>query len=279
MAPPTDSDAATCPPWNSLQGKVVMVTGASSGIGKEICLDLARAGCRVVAAARRIDQLKVLCDEINDRDSVRAIGVWLDLNKEEGIIAEAVRRAWDSFGRIDALVNNAGIRDKVYSVLDWPEEKWNELMNTNLTGTWLVTKHVCRRMRDAKMKGSVINITTIAALDRGQLPGAAAYVASKTGVAGISKVMALELGEFGIRANSIAPGLFKSEITAGLVGKEWIQRVCERTTPLKTYGSVDPAITSLVRYLIHDSSGYVSGNNFIVDAGATLPGVPIFSSL
>ncbi|KAJ4793910.1 NAD(P)-binding Rossmann-fold superfamily protein [Rhynchospora pubera] len=279
MAPPTDSDAATCPPWKSLQGKVVMVTGASSGIGKEICLDLARAGCRVVAAARRVDQLKVLCDEINGRDSVRAIGVWLDLNKEEGIIAEAVRRAWDSFGRIDALVNNAGIRDKVYSVLDWPEEKWNELMNTNLTGTWLVTKHVCRRMRDAKMKGSVINITTIAALDRGQLPGAAAYVASKTGVAGISKVMALELGEFGIRANSIAPGLFKSEITAGLVGKEWIQRVCERTTPLKTYGSVDPAITSLVRYLIHDSSGYVSGNNFIVDAGATLPGVPIFSSL
>ncbi|KAJ4817745.1 NAD(P)-binding Rossmann-fold superfamily protein [Rhynchospora pubera] len=279
MASPTDSDAATCPPWKSLQGKVVMVTGASSGIGKEICLDLARAGCRVVAAARRVDQLKVLCDEINGRDSVRAIGVWLDLNKEEGIIAEAVRRAWDSFGRIDALVNNAGIRDKVYSVLDWPEEKWNELMNTNLTGTWLVTKHVCRRMRDAKMKGSVINITTIAALDRGQLPGGAAYVASKTGVAGISKVMALELGEFGIRANSIAPGLFKSEITAGLVGKEWIQRVCERTTPLKTYGSVDPAITSLVRYLIHDSSGYVSGNNFIVDAGATLPGVPIFSSL
>ncbi|KAJ1699902.1 hypothetical protein LUZ63_008414 [Rhynchospora breviuscula] len=279
MASPTNCDAATCPPWKSLQGKVVMVTGASSGIGKEICLDLARAGCRVVAAARRFDQLKVLCDEINGRDSVRAIGVWLDLNKEEGIIAEAVRRAWDSFGRIDALVNNAGIRDKVYSVLDWPEEKWNELMNTNLTGTWLVTKHVCRRMRDAKVKGSVINITTIAALDRGQLPGGAAYVASKTGVAGISKVMAMELGEFGIRANSIAPGLFKSEITAGLVGKEWLQRVCERTTPLKTYGSADPAITSLVRYLIHDSSGYVSGNNFIVDAGATLPGVPIFSSL
>ncbi|KAJ3696608.1 hypothetical protein LUZ61_000313 [Rhynchospora tenuis] len=279
MASPTNSDAATCPPWKSLQGKVVMVTGASSGIGKEISLDLARAGCRVVAAARRVDRLKELCDEINGRGSVGAIGVWLDVSKEEGIIAEAVRQAWDSFGRIDALINNAGIRDKKYSVLDWPEEKWNELMNTNLTGTWLVTKHVCGRMRDAKVKGSVINITTIGALARGQVPGGAAYVASKNGVSGISKVMALELGEFGIRANSIAPGLFKSEITEGLVGKEWLQRVCERTTPLKTYGSVDPAITSLVRYLIHDSSGYVSGNTFIVDAGLTLPGVPIFSSL
>ncbi|KAJ3696606.1 hypothetical protein LUZ61_000311 [Rhynchospora tenuis] len=243
MASPTNNDAATCPPWKSLEGKVVMVTGGSSGIGKEICLDLVRAGCRVVAAARRLDQLKELCDEINGRGSVRAIGVWLDVSKEEGIIAEAVRRAWDSFGRIDALVNNAGIRDKVYSVLDWPEEKWNELMNTNLTGTWLVTKHVCRRMRDAKVKGSVINITTIAALDRGQLPGGAAYVASKTGVSGISKVMALELGEF-VRANSIAPGIFKSEITVGLMGKEWLQRVCERTAPLNTYGNVDPAITS-----------------------------------
>jgi NAD(P)-dependent dehydrogenase (short-subunit alcohol dehydrogenase family) len=94
-----------------------MVTGASSGIGKEICLDLARAGCLVVAAARRVDQLKKLCDEINGWDSanqatssVRSIGVWLDVSKEEGIIAEAVKRAWDSFGRIDALVNNAGIR-------------------------------------------------------------------------------------------------------------------------------------------------------------------------
>lgn len=92
-------------------------------------------------------------------------------------------------------------------------------------------------------------------------------------------MIALELGEFGIRANSIAPGLFKSEITAGLLEKEWLQQVCERTTPLKTYGTSNPAITSLIRYLIHDSSGYVSGNAFIVDAGVTLPGVPIFSSL
>jgi NAD(P)-dependent dehydrogenase (short-subunit alcohol dehydrogenase family) len=93
------------------------------------------------------------------------------------------------------------------------------------------------------------------------------------------QVIAMELGEFGIRANSIAPGLFKSEITAGLLEKEWLQRVCERTTPLRTYGSINPAITSIIRYLIHDLSEYVSGNNFIVDAGATLPGVPIFSSL
>jgi NAD(P)-dependent dehydrogenase (short-subunit alcohol dehydrogenase family) len=81
----------------------------------------------------------------------------------------------------------------VYSVLDWPEEKWNDLMDTNLTGTWLVTKHVCRHMRDAKLKGSVINVSSIAAIDRGQLPGGAAYVASKSGITALTKVIPLFL--------------------------------------------------------------------------------------
>jgi NAD(P)-dependent dehydrogenase (short-subunit alcohol dehydrogenase family) len=91
--------------------------------------------------------------------------------------------------------------------------------------------------------------------------------------------MAVELGVSKIRVNSISPGLFKSEITQGLMQKDWLDNVAKRTVPLRTFGTSDPALTSLVRYLIHDSSAYVSGNIFIVDAGATLPGVPIFSSL
>ena len=91
--------------------------------------------------------------------------------------------------------------------------------------------------------------------------------------------MALELGAYNIRANAIAPGLFKSEITSGLMQKDWLNTVAQRTCPMRTFGTSDPALTSLVRYLIHDSSRYISGNVFIVDAGATLPGVPIFSSL
>lgn len=93
------------------------------------------------------------------------------------------------------------------------------------------------------------------------------------------QVMALELGEYKIRVNSISPGLFKSEITEKLIEKDWLAKVEEKIVPLRSHGTVDPALTSLARYLIHDSSEYVSGNNFIVDAGVTLPGVPIFSSL
>uniref|UniRef100_A0A151SQY7 Carbonyl reductase [NADPH] 2 n=2 Tax=Cajanus cajan TaxID=3821 RepID=A0A151SQY7_CAJCA len=91
--------------------------------------------------------------------------------------------------------------------------------------------------------------------------------------------MALELGVHKIRVNSISPGIFKSEITEKLMQKPWLNNVTMKTVPLRTLGTSDPALTSLARYLIHDSSAYVSGNIFIVDAGATLPGVPIYSSL
>ncbi|KAM6548070.1 hypothetical protein CsatB_019746 [Cannabis sativa] len=275
-------------PWLDLQGKVVMVTGASSGLGRDFCVDLAKAGCRVVAAARRVDRLKSLCDEINSlalstpsssSGSVRAMAVELDVCADGPTIEKSVQRAWEAFGRIDALVNNAGIRGNVRSPLDLSEEEWNNVMKTNLTGTWLVSKYVCIQMRDKGHGGSVINISSIAGLSRGQLPGAAAYASSKAGVNTLTKVMAVELGVHKIRVNAISPGLFKSEITQGLMKKDWLSNVAEKTVPLRTYGTSDPALTSLVRYLIHDSSVYVSGNVFIVDAGATLPGVPIFSSL
>lgn len=281
-------------PWHDLTGKVVMVTGASSGLGRDLCSDLAKAGCRIVAAARRIDRLVSLCDEINQlgrnggagssgncevTGDVRAVAVELDVSAKGPAIEASVEKAWEAFGRIDGLINNAGVRGNVLSPLELTEEEWDSTMRTNLTGTWLVSKYVCKHMRDAHHGGSIINISSIAGLDRGQLPGGLAYATSKTGVVTLTKVMAMEMGMYKIRVNSINPGLFRSEITEGLMEKEWLNNVAERTVPLRTFGSTDPALTSLARYLIHDLSHYISGNVFIVDAGATLPGVPIFSSL
>ncbi|KAK2981089.1 hypothetical protein RJ640_012044 [Escallonia rubra] len=273
-------------PWADLTGKVVMVTGASSGIGRDFCLDLARAGCKIIAAARRLERLQSLCDEINrltpspaQPNSVRAVAVELDVSAEGPAIDASVQRAWSAFGRVDALINNAGVRGRVHTPLDLSEEEWNDLFKTNLTGSWLVSKYIGIRMRDANLGGSIINISSIAGLNRGQLPGSLGYAASKAGVNAMSKVMAIELAMYNIRVNSINPGLFKSEITEGLMQKDWLSKVALRTVPMRTFGTSDPALTSLVRYLIHDSTQYVSGNVFIVDAGATLPGVPIFSSL
>ncbi|KAH7557115.1 hypothetical protein JRO89_XS11G0049200 [Xanthoceras sorbifolium] len=429
-------------PWRDLEGKVVMVTGASSGLGREFCLDLAKAGCRIVAAARRMERLKSLCDEINnlisgEARSGRAVAVELDVCADGATIERSVHMAWEAFGRIDVLVNNAGVRGTVKNPLDLSEEEWDHVIRTNLTGSWLVSKYVCIRIRDANQGGSVINISSIVGLNRGQLPGAVAYASSKaglntmtkvnilsqcsarwlcphegeaaesmriwwwggrrafrrpphatlrtllkpvpqaatafnsafqhyyttfpfskhmvhrypsmvigsskseSGVPGLSslalsqsspatsdpvphtstttatvvsssptavsdslptiqpggeisqdnhpnlehcpntelQVMAVELGVHKIRVNSISPGIFRSEITESLMQKEWLNKVVSKSVPLRSHGTTDPALTSLVRYLVHDSSEYVSGNIFIVDAGATLPGVPIFSSL
>ncbi|CAI8616411.1 unnamed protein product [Vicia faba] len=268
-------------PWHTLAGKVVLVTGASAGIGRDICLDLAQASCRVVLAARRVDRLLSVCDEINGdlSENLRAVAVELDVAADGSAIEKYVQKAWEAFGHIDVLINNAGIRGNVNSPLELSEEEWNNVFKTNITGTWLVSKHVCKLMRDSNRKGSIINISSIAGLERGQLPGATAYACSKAGVNMLTKVMALELGAYKIRVNSISPGLFKSEITESLMKKDWLNNVAIKTVPLKDYGTSNPALTSVVRYLIHDSSAYVTGNIFIVDAGATLPGVPIFSSL
>ncbi|XP_044505364.1 3-oxoacyl-[acyl-carrier-protein] reductase FabG-like [Mangifera indica] len=266
-------------PWSQMNDKVVMVTGASSGLGLQFCLDLAKAGCRIIAAARRIDRLKSLCDEINKSGSIRAAAVELDVCMDGATIDKAIQKAWDAFGKIDALVNNAGVRGTVKTPLDLSEEEWNLVLKTNLTGSWLVSKSVCIRMRDANLGGSVINISSIAGLERGHLPGDVHYASSKAGLNTMTKVMALELGVYKIRVNSISPGIFKSEITKGLMQKTWLNNVALKTVPLRDLGTADPALTSLVRYLVHDSSKYVTGNVFIVDAGATLPGVPIFSSL
>lgn len=268
-------------PWCELKDKVVLVTGASSGIGREICLDLCKAGCKIVAAARRVDRLNSLCSEINSFGAigVQAVALELDVSSEADTIRKAVKEAWETFGKIDVLINNAGIRGNVKSSLDLSEEEWDKVFRTNLTGSWLISKYVCLLMRDAERGGSVINVSSISGLHRGLLRGGLAYACSKGGVDTMTRMMAIELAVYKIRVNSIAPGIFRSEITQGLFQKEWLKKVTEKVVPLKMQQTVDPGLTSLVRYLIHDSSQYVTGNTYIVDSGTTLPGVPIFSSL
>ncbi|KAK9069263.1 hypothetical protein SSX86_013379 [Deinandra increscens subsp. villosa] len=274
--------------WRDLKGKVVMVTGASSGIGWELCIDLAKSGCRVIAAARRIDRLKALCDEINsfdisgchvNRSDVLAVAVELDVSADGPKIEESVRKAWDAFGHIDALINNAGIAGPLQSTLDLSQKDWDSIFKTNLRGSWLVSRYVCLLMRDSNQGGSVINISSVGGLNRVHQLGKVAYNSSKAALDTMTRIMSIELGKHNIRVNSIAPGLVNSEITKGLMKKKWINNVAAKTVPLKEFGKTDPSLTTLVRFLIVDSSSYITGNIFIADGGISLPGVPLYSSL
>ncbi|XP_051138812.1 uncharacterized protein LOC127256709 [Andrographis paniculata] len=276
-------------PWFELD-KVVMVTGASSGLGWEFCLDLAESGCRVIAAARRADRLESLCSKINEifpqtaygepvRACPTAVAVELDISASEKVIASRVNEAWDIFGKIDVLINNAGARERLHGPLDLSCEEWDKIIRTNQTGTWLVSKCVCRRMREARLGGSIINVSSLAALDRVVFHGGHAYAASKAALNTITKVMAMELGEYNVRVNAIVPGLLKSEITRELMQKSSLENAIVRTVPLHSFGTVNSALGSIVKYLIYESPQYVTGNVFIVDGGYTLAGVPIFSSL
>ncbi|KAK1427046.1 hypothetical protein QVD17_15728 [Tagetes erecta] len=270
-------------PWHDLKHKVVMVTGASSGIGWDFCIDLAKSGCKIIAAARRTDCLKSLCDEINNfhtsDGSVIAVPVKLDVSADASAIDDSVTEAWNAFGRIDALVNNAGIRGPNRSSLDLEEDDWRTTFGVNVRGSWLVSKYVCKQMLASDQEGSIINISSVAGLNRMQPHGAIAYASSKSALNTMTKIMAMEVGKHRIRVNSICPGLFKSEITEKLVQKKWLKNVASKTVPLRDFGTTDPALTSLVRYLIHGSSSYLTGNVFIADSGHSLPGVPLYSSL
>ncbi|KAK9069272.1 hypothetical protein SSX86_013388 [Deinandra increscens subsp. villosa] len=275
-------------PWRDLKGMVVMVTGASSGLGREFCIDLAKAGCKIIAAARRVDRLKSLCDEINNdhvnqtiaRNLVMAVAVELDVSADSPVIENSVKKAWRAFGRIDALINNAGIRGPYKKSLDLEEEDWDRTYRTNVRGSWLVSKYVCQHMLAFDQEGgSIINISSISGVNRMLPHGAIAYASSKSALNTMTQVMALELGKHKIRVNAVCPGLFKSEITEEIMQKEWLKNVATKIVPLGDFGTTDPALTSLIKYLILGSSNYVTGNIFIVDSGHTLPGVPLYSSL
>eukprot|EP00270_Netrium_digitus_P010599 TRINITY_DN3294_c0_g1_i4.p1 TRINITY_DN3294_c0_g1~~TRINITY_DN3294_c0_g1_i4.p1 ORF type:complete len:211 (-),score=53.95 TRINITY_DN3294_c0_g1_i4:757-1389(-) len=177
----------------SVRGKRALVTGSSSGLGRVFALELARRGCHVVVAARRLEKLDDLVKEIsgfssNGRDSGRAFAVELNVRGKEVDVDAAVQRAWDAFNGLDVLVNNAGYRGRKADILELTEEEWDETMETNLRGCWLVSKAVVKRMASHGLKGSIINISSIAGSDGGLLPSAAAYTASKAGMIRFSNV-------------------------------------------------------------------------------------------
>src|SRR4026209_2423638 len=199
----------------SVAGKVALITGASSGFGNQFAKVLAREGAKVGLAARRVDVLRSLAQEIRGAGGVAAVAQ-LDVADAASIPA-ALTSIERELGRIDVLVNNSGI-SIVKPVLDYTEQDWDAVVDVNLKGAFFVATEVARRMRADGRGGSIINIESILSFRQtGHIP---AYVASKAGLTQLTKTMALELARHDIRVNGIAPGYFSTDINRDFLASE-----------------------------------------------------------
>jgi NAD(P)-dependent dehydrogenase (short-subunit alcohol dehydrogenase family) len=247
----------------SLLGQVALVTGASSGIGAHFAKVLAKAGAKVAIAARSVAKLQELSTQIA-KEGGFAFPVSMDVLDANSINA-AVSTVVEALGPIEILVNCAGVGVRK-SFLELEESEWDYVADTNLKGTWLVTKAVAPYLIQAQKPGSFINISSIAASRA--INGRTAYATSKAGVEQLTHVLALELAQHKIRVNTIAPGLILTDMTrefiASTIGKEFLTRV-----PLNHVAEVEDLAGTLL-LLASKASRYMTGACIRVDGGLTV---------
>ena len=243
----------------ALEGKVALVTGASKGIGRAIAEKFVEAGAKVAFTyLSSVEKGQALEQELSANGGV-AKGYRSDASntaQAEQLVEDVVKE----FGKIDIVVNNAGItRDGLLMRMN--EEQWDAVINTNLKSVFNVTKAATKHMMRAKV-GSVINITSVVGI-KGNA-GQANYAASKAGIIGFTKSVALELGSRNIRCNAIAPGFIETEMTGELDQKvvdEW-----RKAIPLKRGGTPEDVAKAAV-FLASDESAYITGQTLQVDGG------------
>lgn len=241
-----------------LDGKTVLVTGASGGLGQHFAQMLASAGARVAVAARRTDKLQSVVDSIT-RSGGEARAVALDVAD-----AASVRQCFDelaSWGAPDVVVNNAGVT-VTRSLLDQTEADFDHVMDTNLKGNWLVATEAARRMVAAGRGGSIVNIASI--LGERVAAGVAPYAISKAGVIQATKAMALELARYKIRVNALLPGYVVTDLNRDFLGSEAGDKLRSRI-PSRRFGEMSDLDGPLL-LLASDAGAAMSGSTLAVDS-------------
>jgi NAD(P)-dependent dehydrogenase (short-subunit alcohol dehydrogenase family) len=241
-----------------LDGKVAIVTGASSGLGARFARVLAAAGADVALVARRADRLAEVAGAI-DGSLVVAADV-----AQPADVERLVETVLDRFGRVDLLVNNAGASDTVLA-LDEPLEQFAAVINVNLIAAFHLSQIVGRRMLE-QGAGSIINVASVLSfVSAGQIPQAG-YVASKGGLAALTRELAAQWSRRGVRVNALCPGWFPTEMTEDLVSTEEGQAWIRRKTILGRPGQPHELDGALI-WLASDASSYVTGSTVVVDGG------------
>jgi 3-oxoacyl-[acyl-carrier protein] reductase len=245
----------------SLQGRVALVTGASSGLGQQFARALAENGAAVALVARRADRLVELQKSIETAGG-RAVAIEADVT-DRAAMARAFDAAEKTFGTVTILVNNAGIAQSPTRAIDVTPEEWRKVLAVDLDAVFHNAQEAARRMLAAKTPGAIVNIASV--LGFGVAKGVAAYATAKAAVIQITKALAVELAFKGVRVNAIAPGWFVTEINDKYLMSE-AGEALKRDIPMGRFGKEGDLAGALL-LLASDAGSYMTGATIVVDGG------------
>ncbi len=246
------------------KGRVVAITGASSGLGLQMARGFAAAGADLVLMARRIERLEEIAEEFR-KEGTKCLPIKCDVTKTDDV-NRAAEAAVAEFGKVDVLINNAGA-SKNAGIVSMTDEEWDFTIDTDLTSVFKVTRAFSKYMVEKKY-GRIINIASIYGLVGNTAIDTVAYHSSKGGVVNFTRAVAAELAKHNITCNTICPGYFETELTADTLKTEFFANYMKTTVPLGRYGR-EGELNAAALFFASEEASYVTGQNLCVDGGYT----------
>jgi len=248
----------------NLKGRIAVITGASSGLGRQMCHAFAKQGADLVLLARRIERLEELKKEL-EKDDIKVLPIKCDVTSTDEI-NNAAKLSEEKFGRVDILVNCAGAsKDK--GTLDMTDEEWNFTIDTDLTSVFKVTRAFGNIMKKNNY-GRIINISSMYGMVGNTEIPTIAYHSSKGGVINYTRAAAAELAKYNITVNCICPGYFYTELTTDVLDTDGFQEFAKKHVPMERYGC-EGELNAGVIFLASDEASYVTGVILPIDGGYT----------